>query len=157
MNGSPPFTGVPQLAEMPTGSRRGVSCAASSQARGGLRESSRGYRKCAMLASRAFLNTHTARAVASFFPSWMSRVRVSSPAPVNPSSTRSQCETRVVEDPRGVERVRMPRESRRNRLSGALCSAPAKVGGLAHAVPGFNEPQESAITAPSRRSPENRS
>ena len=109
-----------------------------------------------MLASRAFLNTRSARAVASFLASRMSRVRVSSPAPVTPSSTRSEYETRVVANPRGVECVRMPRESIRNRLSGALCWAPVNVGGLVHAFPGFNEPQESAITAPSGRSPGNR-
>jgi hypothetical protein len=73
-----------------------VSCAPSSQARGGLRERSKGYRKCAMSASRAFLNTRDVSAVPPFLPSWMSRVRVSSPAPISAISAVAGAPSRVL-------------------------------------------------------------
>jgi hypothetical protein len=84
-----------------------LSWAASSQPRGGSRERSYGDRKCAMSASRAFLNTHGARAVASFLPSWMSRVRVSSPAVLNRLRTRREYATSVAGAPSEGARMRL--------------------------------------------------
>ena len=92
-------------------------------------------------------NTRTARAVASFLPSWMSRVRVSSPAPTTPSHRRrlgcpDRC--RACDQPPRRDRRRAGSFTLARMLT--LCRMPVRAG----CSPGLPEGQ--GVSAPSRAS-----